>query len=131
METTKQLLEVNAENINKALQSIKEYANKKDYVITGNPHSELNLDFPSQKAKKRFRNSLNRVVKHTTMKSANLFLHYLAKYSNSTLKLEYSAKEKAIIEKRNKWKEAKAIAAQLMAEYKLEKGDYYKTFKQS
>jgi hypothetical protein len=127
METIKQQLEVNAENINKAFEAIKEYATKKNYVITGNlVFNGFTNDFPSQRAKKKFRNSLNRVIAHPTMKSANLFLHHLSKVSTCTAKIEYSAKEHAIINKRKAWKEAKAIAEKLMKEYKDEKGNYYK-----
>jgi len=127
METIKQQLEVNVENINKAFEAIKEYATKKNYELTGNlVFNGFTNDFPSQRAKKKFRNSLNRVIAHPTMKSVNLFLHHLSKVSECTVKIEYSTKEQSIINKRKAWKEAKIIAENLMKDYKLEKGSFYK-----
>lgn len=131
MENTKQLLEINIDNINNAVNSIKEFATKNDFIITGNIDTDIsNSKFPSNKARKRFKHSLNRVINHPTMKVCNLFLHYLSKYSTSTAKLEYSEKEKSIIEARKKWKEAKEIALKLLNEYKELKGDYYLKNKQ-
>jgi hypothetical protein len=126
METIKQQLELNAENINKAFETIKNYAAQKNYEMRDITFNGFTKDFPSQRAKKKLKNSLNRIINHPTMKSVNLFLHHLSKASDCTAKLEYSAKEKSIIDKRNKWKETKAIAEKLMKEYKDEKGSFYK-----
>lgn len=127
METIKQQLEVNAENINKAFEKIKNYAAQKNFDITGNlTFSKFTSEFPSLRAKKKLKNSLNRIINHPTMRSVNLFLHHLSKVSDCTAKLEYSAKEKSIIDKRNKWKESRTIAEKLMKEYKDEKKDFYK-----
>lgn len=127
METIKQQLEVNAENINKAFEAIKQYATKMNYELTSNLEFKgFTLDFPSQRAKKKLRNSLNRIIAHPTMKSINLFLHHLNKVSDCSTRIEYSSKEKLIIEKRKAYKQAKALADKLMLEYKEEKGSFYK-----
>lgn len=127
METIKQQLEVNAENINKAFETIRNYSAQKNFEITGNlTFTGFTSEFTSLRSKKKFRNSLNRIINHPTMKSVNLFLHHLSKVSDCTAKLEYSAREKSIIEKRKAWKEARAIAEKLMKEYKEIKGDFYK-----
>ena len=125
METTRTQLEVNIENIDKALKVIKEFASEKDFDISGDLTTTTLNEFPSSNAKKRFKKALNRVIEHPTMKRASLFLHYLCKVSNCTAKLDYSAKEKAIRSKRKAWKDAQKVADNLMAEYKQEKGDYY------
>ena len=132
MENTKQLPEISTDNINKAAERINDFATSNDLKINGVIDSNiLGAEYPSNKSKKRFRHSLNRVINHPTMKNCNLFLHYLAKYSKSTTaKLEYSEKEKSIIEARKKWKEAKEIALKLLVEYKELKGDYYLKNKQ-
>jgi hypothetical protein len=132
MENTKQLLEISTDNINKAAEIINDFATSNDLKINGVIDSNISgAEYPSIKSKKRFRHSLNRVINHPTMKNCNLFLHYLAKYSKgTTAKLEYSEKEKSIIEARKKWKEAKEIALKLLVEYKELKGDYYLKNKQ-
>ena len=126
METFKTQLTVSVENIDKAFQVIKSYASDKDFEITGNLTSKNFTDvFPSHRAAKRLRRSLNRVIDHATMKNVNLFLHFLAKNSDCTAKVEYSAKEKSIQAKRKAWKDAQKVADTLFAAYKQEKGDYY------
>lgn len=105
----------------------------------------------SKNRKKKFNRYLNRYNKNKSLYTMNTLFHFLY---NSVLilgevdeqkevnkwwtriirtpkgfkkvKVESSAKHQAIQEKRKKWKEAQAIADTLLAEYKTEKGNYYK-----
>lgn len=107
----------------------------------------------SKNRKKKFNRYVNRYYKNKSLYTMNTLFHFIY---NSVLilgevdehkevkskwwtlitrtpkgfkkvKIESSAKHQAIQEKRKKWKEAQAIADTLLAEYKTEKGDYYKT----
>lgn len=132
METIKQQLEINAENIQKSFDVIQEFAAIKNYVITGNlEFKNFTKEFPSNKSKKKFRNSLNTVISHVTMKSANMFLFHLSKYTDSIIKIEYSERELAIKEAKKNWKSARKISEKLMIDYKNIKGDFYLSQKQN
>lgn len=128
METiTKQLTEINVENLAKAKSSIESMAQRRKLVVTGKISTELPTNFPSQKKKKEFQRILWRVITHPTMKNSNIYLHKLSKYNEEPkAEVEYSEKEKAIQKARKEWKESLQIMLQKKALYLTEKGDFYK-----
>lgn len=106
----------------------------------------------SKNRRKKFNKYLRRFNNKKSLYSINLFFHFLYKdvltlgevdekkeevnkwwtriirtpKGFKKVKVEPSKKHLTIQEKRKKWKEAQAIANQLLTEYKEEKGDYYK-----
>lgn len=106
----------------------------------------------SKNRRKKFNKYLRRFNNKKSLYSMNLFFHFLYKdiltlgevdekkeqvnkwwtriiktpKGFKKVKVEPSLKHLTIQEKRKKWKEAQAVAEKLLAEYKEEKGDYYK-----
>lgn len=79
--------------------------------------------------RKKLKRAINRLIAKQSMRAANLFLSiYHTKFViyGLTTKFDYSVKEKKIKTARKKYVEARDIAIKLYAEYKEEKGDYYK-----
>jgi hypothetical protein len=86
----------------------------------------------SKKGLKKINRAILRFECRNTMRSTNLFLHYVMKdilKSDERIKISPSVKEISIHVKREAWKNAQKIAAQLLKEYKEEKGDFYKSVK--
>lgn len=86
--------------------------------------------------KKRSLSSMNRLfhfihtivlAKRELVKSYYTSYYFLVKPDwIDKVKVDISLKEKAIQDKRKKWKEAQRIADELLSGYKEEKGNYYK-----
>lgn len=116
------------ENVEIAINNIKKFAKEKGYQITGD-FKEGVLSFDSRSKEKVFKNYLWRLSQGVSMAQANKMLHFLYKkvYKlNEAPKVEYSEKELKIKTARKAWKKAQAEADRLLAEYKQEKGDFYK-----
>ena len=127
MTLTRTVTVINTENLQKAAATIQEFASKKKLVLEGVISTVAPTSYPSRNNQKRFRASLDRVLKSPSMKSANKFLTRLAGYNGSIpAQVVYSQKEKNIISSRVEWKEALRIAKELKKKYKEEKGDFYK-----
>ena len=107
----------------------------------------------SKKGRKKINKYVARYNRKKSLHSINLFFHFLhtrvladrelvtpypkwypnykvTKFTSpdwiTKVKVNPSQKHLDIQEKRKKWKEAQAVAEKLLAEYKEEKGDYYK-----
>jgi len=125
------------ENVEIAINKIKEFATEKGYQIIGEFKKEgvlstifgSSLKFESKSKEKVLRTYLWRLDQRVTMAQANKFLHFLYKkvYKlDSAPRIEYSEKELKIKEARKAWKKVQAEAEKLLLEYKNEKGDFYK-----
>lgn len=115
----KSKLEVNQSNLDLAIDSIKAMAKRRGLIITGDINAEIPA-FPSRSQAKKFRNRMDRVMKHATMRTSNSFLSHLGKS-----RVDYCDKEKSIIEARKKYREALKATKELRTKYLEEKGDYY------
>lgn len=115
----KSKLEVNQSNLDLAIDSIKAMAKRRGLIITGDINAEIPV-FPSRSQAKKFRNRMDRVMKHATMRTSNSFLSHLGKS-----RVDYCDKEKSIIEARKKYREALKATKELRTKYLEEKGDYY------
>jgi hypothetical protein len=83
----------------------------------------------SKKKRKKLANYVWAVNNHPTLESINKFFHFFMKNimkSDTRIKVIKSAKELAIEEKRKAYKEALAKVKATYADYKTEKGDFYK-----
>jgi len=125
------------ENVEIAINNIKKFAEAKGYQIRGEFKKEgilssifgSNLKFKSWSQQKVLKNYLWRLDKRVTMDQANKFLHFLYKkvYDLETApNVDYSEKELKIKAARKAWKKVQAEADRLHAEYRTEKGDFYK-----
>lgn len=124
-----QLPEVNATNVQNAIDCIKSFADRRKLVLTGNTTlpSTVAYKFSSMCEEKRFKWSMLRITKHQTMKGASLFFSKLYKATGIKITLDYSAQEKSIKSARKEWKELSAKAEEALAKYKTLKGDFYKS----
>lgn len=126
------------ENVELAINTIKNYANEKGYQILGEFKKEgllsgvfgSSLKFESKSKEKVLRNYLWRVENKPGMAIANKFLHFLYKkvYKlDESPRVEYSEKELKIKAAKKAWKKIQLEADALRLAYKTEKGDFYKT----
>ena len=132
-----------AQRIVDAFLKIKKYREAKGYAfhgltdvfikaIVGLQEKDLIGKFDSKNQEKDFGRYLSKIEKRPEhilgMALSNKFLHFLTKKVMKMEKvyLDYSDKEKKIIEARIKWKKLLAEADLLKKEYKDEKGDFYK-----
>lgn len=122
------------EGIKNALEVIEKLKTETDWTLKnefkfdeGNVIAILNKMPLNQR--KKLKRAINRLIAKQSMRAANLFLSiYHTKFViyGLTTKFDYSVKEKKIKTARKKYVEARDIAIKLYAEYKEEKGDYYK-----
>lgn len=83
----------------------------------------------SLRKKKKLVNSMAAIEKHATLENINKFFHFLLKdilKSDLRVRVIKSEKEIAIEAKRKTYKEAIAKMKIAQADYKTEKGDFYK-----
>ena len=146
---TTTLVDATYENVESAIAKIKLFAEEKGYQIKGefSPSApeqkgllsklfsskpekvEHVMNFESKKKKKVLKHYLTRLEKHISMSQANKFLHFLYKtiyQLDAAPKINYSEKELKIKESKKAWKKIQIEADKLQAEYKKEKGDFYK-----
>lgn len=128
---------VNYENVCATISNIEKFVKENDYQfkdreglkeITQAKLSTAISDM-SQKKRKKLANFMWRNNNHPSMASVNKFFHFLMKNvlkSDARIRVIPSAKEIAIQEKRKAYKEAIAKVKAAYAEYKTEKGDFYK-----
>lgn len=128
---------VNFETVNATIENIKKFVKENDYqfkdstgldLITDKKFSSALSDL-SKKKRKRLAKAMWGVNNYPTLKKINLFLHFLMKNvmkSDVRVRVIPSAKEIAIQEKRKAYKETLAKVKAAYADYKLEKGDFYK-----
>jgi len=89
----------------------------------------FNTQLLSTRKQKKLVNAMAAIEKHPTLENINKFFHFLMKdilKSESRVKVIKSDKEIAIQEKRKAFKDALAKMKIALAEYKAEKGDFYK-----
>lgn len=87
------------------------------------------LHLVSKKKRKKLANYIWAVNNHPTLENINKFFHFLMKNimkSETRIRVIKSDKEIAIQEKRKAYKEALAKMQAAYADYKTEKGDFYK-----
>lgn len=137
METIhRQPVQPTKENIEAAFTKITEFAKSNGYVVEGEMKLPTNLlgikkspEFNSKSQAKVVQNYLTRLDRKVTMGQANRFLHMLFKHvyeQDKAPKIEFSERELKIRASRKAWKKAQAEADKLQAEYKANKGDFYK-----
>jgi hypothetical protein len=91
--------------------------------------SKFNTARVSTRMQKKLVNAMAAIEKHTTLKNINKFFNFLMKdifKSESRVKVIKSYKEITIQQKRMAYKDALAKMKVALAEYKTEKGDFYK-----
>jgi hypothetical protein len=79
--------------------------------------------------RRRLRNKMNKVIFSTSLRSMNLFFHFIMRHvldCNTKNVRILEPKHEAIQEARKKWKEAQAIADAAHSKYVKDKSDYYK-----
>lgn len=121
-------IEITSENLQIAKLRIQSMVESRKLVIEGEISTLMPVTFPSKSKKKEFRDSLQRVIVHPTMRSCNIYLHKLSKYNGEpAAKIDYSEKEKAIQAARKAWREHIKKGWELRDKYKTEKGTFYKS----
>ncbi len=142
METTVRKSEINKEAIIATIEKIKQLAQDNNYQIKGdidkilNRTKEENFDLEffvghdlSTRKVKKLNDLIARYNKHPKMSTANKFLHFLMTKiykSEDRVRILPSEKELAIQEKRKAYKAALETVKKAYADYKTEKGDFYK-----
>lgn len=139
METTikNNHIEANKQNIEQAIENIKQFATDKNFQILGefkkdgflqSIFSNNKITFESKSKEKVCRNYLTRLQKKMGMSLANRFLHFLYKkvYKlDKAPRIEYSEQELKIQAARTAWKKSLAETTKLLAEYKTSKKGFY------
>lgn len=122
METTtfKKRLPATFENITKAFEAIRQFADRRRLVCGPWRVQDVPAAFPSKHQQKMFERRMNHVIEHPTMRSCNSFLRYFGE-----TRVEYSAKEQAIRAKKKALNEACAQVKKARTDYLIEKGDFY------
>ena len=108
--------------LNEAYEVLKKNAEKFDWEIKGDL-LETPTSFNSRNQEKRFLSAVRRACKKGTRRAFNDLFY---KTPFATTKVELGQKEKTIQAKRKAWKELQAKADIALAEYKVEKGSFYK-----
>lgn len=129
---------------NKTIETIKKiekYIKENDYQLKGDfsliTKNNL-LSFPLKKAidstSKRRKKKLNQYIlgleKRMSLRYINSSLTFIMRdllKLDDRIKVTVSEKESKIQDARKKWKEARILSDKLLAEYKLEKGNFYKS----
>ncbi len=115
----RQLRPATQENVALAVATIESMVTARRYERTGTFALKV-PDFDSHSASRRFLRRLNRVIDRPTMASANAFFEYLG-----NARLDYGAREAAIIAKRKQFVAAREAMRLAKRAYLLEKGDFY------
>jgi hypothetical protein len=128
METQiKQLTEISSENMAAAARLIIDMVSCRKLTINGEIPTTPPVDFGSKTKKKQFSRTLGKVLSGPTIRSANTYLHALAKLTVTTkIKVDYSDYEKSIQLAKANWKAANKAALELKSKYLEAKGDFYK-----
>jgi hypothetical protein len=129
--------QINFALINETIEKAKTFVKDNDYQFKSTAGLELitetnfNEAFRnvSLKKRKKLAAAISHVDSHPTLKSVNIFFHILLKdimQSDERVKIIKGAKQLAIEEKRKAYKDALAKLKAAYADYKKEKGDFYK-----
>lgn len=132
-----EVYQINFNLINSTIEKAKQFVTTNEYQFKSTAgleeitESKFNqaLTNLSMKKRKKLAASIWKVNNHPTLKNVNLFFHFLMKEimkSDSRIRVIKSVKELAIQEKRKAYKEALAKVQAAYADYKTEKGDFYK-----
>jgi hypothetical protein len=123
--------------IQKSISQIDEFVKQNDYHLNAQlPGEIMNYDLIatisnlSLKKRKELRNCLWRISNYPSLTSINRYLHFLMTKvlkSDTRYKILKSEKQLKIEEKRKKYREALEILKKTHANYKEEKGDFYKS----
>jgi hypothetical protein len=107
---------------------LKKWANSNGYSFEGEIFSPEEIESALRNASKRTLKRINAMIRQRpTLRSANIFFHFISKRTGSPLiKVSLSEKENAIVQARKAWKSQQALADKLLKEYKALKGDFYK-----
>jgi len=128
---------INYQFIKSAFGKIEDFVKKNDYQFKDRDNfdkiteAEFNaaLINASKKKRKKLANYIWMIYNRPTLAGINKFLHFLMKTilkSDLRVRVIKSDKEIAIQEKRKAYKEALAKMQAAYADYKQEKGDFYK-----
>lgn len=129
METImKKTIEPTKVNIEKTIDDIRSYAEKKGYQFLNLIETqEPNFDSVSQK--KKCGKWMELLERKMSMGKANRFLHFLHKKvykMKDSSRVEFSEKELKIIAAKKAWNSTKKLAESALKAYKEEKSDFYK-----
>lgn len=114
------------------LSTITKASSKGIFGLYTQSNLEKGISTLSKNGLKKTNRAIQKIEIHNTMRTSNLFLHYVMKQilkSDERIKITSSVKETAIQAKRDAWKKAHLVAMHLLTEYKEEKGDFYKSVK--
>lgn len=123
-----------AKGVIKAIETIKKKVAKEGWRapnITVNENTiSLLIAGMTLNQRKKLKNKINGCICKQTLRAINTFLHFLHKHvykeNTSAPEVRVSEKEEKIQAARKKYVEARNLAIKLYAEYKTEKGDFYK-----
>jgi hypothetical protein len=122
-------------NVQLTISKIEQFVKENGYQFKDSKGLEeitqeaFNANTMTIRKKKKLVNFMTAIQKHPTLENVNKFLHFLMKNilkSETRIKVIKSDKEIAIQEKRKAYKEALAKVQAAYADYKQEKGDFYK-----
>lgn len=122
-------------NVQSTISKIEEYVKDNGYQfkdrsgLTLLDEKTFYFQFGSIRKRKKLVNAMEAIGKNPTLENINKFFHFLMKEilkSDLRVRVIKSEKEIAIEAKRKAFKEALAKMKTALAEYKLEKGDFYK-----
>lgn len=122
-------------NVQATISKIEKYVTDNGYQFKDRnglaeiTESNFNTARVSTRMQKKLVNAMAAIEKHPTLENINKFFHFIMKNilkSESRVKVIKSDKEIAIQEKRKAFKDALAKMKIALAEYKAEKGDFYK-----
>ncbi len=122
------------------IDKIKKYIEVNNYQIKGDFNLitkeslfssplKKGIDVCSQNRKKKLNQYIIGLEKKMSLRYINSFTSFIMRdilKIEDRIKVTISEKETKIQDSRKKWKEARSVAEKLLAEYKIEKGDYYK-----
>lgn len=138
METKKfvSLPVVNLNVINDTFKKIDEFVKANNYQYKDRHNLDIVQSYfvtvyndLSKKKRKKLAQYVWRINNHPTIEVVNKFFHFLMKFmlkSDLRVRVLPSAKEIAIQEKRKAYKAALTVVQKAYADYKTEKGDFYK-----
>lgn len=112
--------------LSEAYGAVKQNAEKFDWEISGEL-PDVPKDFYSQNQRKKYNSAINTVVKKPTRRSINRLLYIISKITGENkIEVMIGTKERSIQAKRKAWLKLRDEADKALAEYKKEKGDFYK-----
>lgn len=115
--------------ISATIEKIEGIVKENNYQVKGNLDEYYALDWKhfSKNQMKNIQKACYSVDKHPSLRRINSFLRLISTYFEiEKVSVKISSKEEKIQKARKEWLKARNESDRLLAEYKKEKGDFYK-----